>query len=105
MTYIDPEIGAAKIRDLCEEQGLSPEALAKAICARAERQDNWFATLGGVDGSTIRRMLGNPAKGRPAEVPGIRVRAAVARYFGLTPREIWQPAAMSAPAYRELVAA
>lgn len=88
---LDAECGAVRISELCEERGLSPESLAKGICARADSGQDWFVTLGGIDASTVRAMLGNPAKDRAPKVPTVRVRAAVARYFGMKSVDIWPP--------------
>lgn len=98
VTRFDAVAGADRISELCEERGLSPERLAKAICARAESQDDWWTELGGIDGSTVRRALGNQKN--PPRVPDVRVRAAIAKYFGLKPRDIWPPVAATRPTER-----
>lgn len=95
------EVGAERIYRLCELRGLSPEALAKAICARAEAQANWWPELGGVDPSTIRDVLGTKD---PPRVPGIRIRAAIAHYFNTTADQIWPTVEVSAPSTERIAA-
>lgn len=88
MPFIDLE-AAEMVRTMRKRQGLSPETLAEEICAMCARE-GWHK-LGGVDGSTIRRIEGIPEKGRPGFVPSVRVACVIARYFGLAgPEEIWK---------------
>lgn len=91
MPFIDPE-ASALIRELREQRGLSPEALADEIDAMIAREgDAW--KRGSVDAYTIRRIEGIPGRAdRPGFVPGTRVQFVLAYYFDLLPHEIWKPA-------------
>lgn len=74
---------ASRLTELREAEGLSPEALAQAIKARAPHEP--WGDRGTVDAHTIRRIE------REGHVPRERVRFVLARYFGLLPHELWQP--------------
>ncbi|HVJ27443.1 MAG TPA: hypothetical protein VM493_07855, partial [Vicinamibacterales bacterium] len=63
--------------------GYSPEALASAI--KEAGKDAPWGDRGAVDATTIRDIE------RVGRVPGPRVQFVLARYFDLTPHELWQP--------------
>ena len=86
MPFIDLE-AAATVRELRERRGLSPEALAERISAKAAAE-GW--DVGTIHAYTIRRIEGNPAKGIGGRVPGIRVQCVIGLYFGVDHREIWK---------------
>jgi len=74
---------AQRIRELREIRGFSPEALAAAI-KDASKNAPW-GERGAVDAHTIRRIE------KHGHVPGPRVQFVLARFFDLTPHELWQP--------------
>lgn len=74
---------AQRIREMREAQGFSPEALSDAI--RAAAKDAPWGDRGAVDAHTIRRIE------KHGYVPGARVKFVLARFFGMTPHELWQP--------------
>lgn len=80
MALIDT-YASQKLRELREEQGLSPEALAAQIAAQSLNQG--WGGRGTVDAHTIRRVE------RYGHVPSTRVRFVLASYFGLRPSSIW----------------
>lgn len=86
MPFIDLE-AAARVRDLRESRGLSPEALAERISAKAAAE-GW--DIGTIHAYTIRRIEGNPAKQVGGRVPGIRVQCVIGLFFGVDHREIWK---------------
>lgn len=71
------------LRELREEHGLSPEALADELRERAKREP-WGAR-GAVDAHTIRRIENR------GHVPGPRIQFVLARFFDLSTRDIWAP--------------
>lgn len=75
---------ADTIRELREDRGLSQEALGKAVKREALAR-GWYKVHGAVDPYTIRRIEDT------GHVPSERVRMAIALYFEMQPREIWQP--------------
>lgn len=77
MPFVDTE-AAARVRELREALGLSPEALADEIRDMASAH-GW--KLGAVDAYTIRRIEGIPERGRLGRVPRIRVQVVLACYF------------------------
>lgn len=89
MPFIDTE-ASALITKLREERGLSPEDLAAEIRSMARKLGPAW-TRGTVDPYTIRRIEGNPTRGRLGLVPGTRVQFVIAHYFGLVPHDIWKP--------------
>lgn len=74
---------AQRIREMREAQGYSPEALAAAI--RDAAQTAPWGDRGAVDAHTVRRIE------REGHVPGPRVMFVLARFFDLTPHELWLP--------------
>lgn len=83
MALID-HYAAHRLRDMREERGLSPEALAREIVAQAKRES--WGSRGVVDPHTIRRVE------RHGHVPGPRIMFVLAAYFGMRPHEMWVPA-------------
>lgn len=75
---------AARIEELREDRGLSQEGLASAIQLLA-KTEGWYKVHGAVDAFTIRRIE------RDEHVPSERVRLVIALYFGVQPRDIWEP--------------
>lgn len=74
---------AQRIKEMREAQGFSPEALAAAV--REASQTEPWGERGAVDAHTVRRIE------RSGHVPGERVRFVLARFFGMTPHELWLP--------------
>lgn len=72
-------LGSKRLRELREDQGLSPEALAQEIRSRA-MAEGW--KRGTVDAYTIRRA-------ERGFVPSLRSRHVLASYFQVRPGEIW----------------
>lgn len=83
MALID-HYASQRLRDMRESRGLSPEALAQEIAAKA-KSAGW-GCRGTVDAHTIRRIE------RRGHVPGPRIAFVVAAYFDLVPHELWLPA-------------
>lgn len=81
MPFIDT-YAADRIREMRDQRGLSPEALAREI-SKASRAHGW--ERGSVDAHTIRKIEGT------GHVPTTRVRFVVSSYFGLLPHELWEP--------------
>lgn len=79
MSLID-DYAAQRVRELREERGMSPEALATDIHIAA-RNASW-GRRGAVNAHTIRRIEGG-------HVPGLRVRFVIASYFGLAMGDLW----------------
>lgn len=75
MPYIDPS-ASARVKELREPLGYSPERLAAVVRARATRE-GW--DLGGIDAYTIRRIEGTDR--RWGLIPGLRVRVLLETYF------------------------
>lgn len=83
MAQIDVH-AAEVVRDFREDAGLSVEGLASAIQLRSQ-QEGWFKIHGAVDAFTLRRIEAT------GHCPSERVRFVIAHYFGVGPRDIWQP--------------
>lgn len=83
MTFADP-VAAARLKELREGRGFSPEGLAADIKRSALRAP--WGDRGCVDPHTIRRIE------RDDHVPSLRVQFVLAHYFGVTMRDIWSPA-------------
>ncbi len=80
------------MREMRERKGMSPERLAVAIAAfAADQGPEW--DYGTVDAYTIRRIEGNPRRGRLGAVPGIRVQHVLASFFEIDRELIWRPGA------------
>ena len=80
MPYTD-RVAAQILKQLREDSGLSPEALALEI-RQAARTAPW-GNRGAVDAHTIRRIEAD------GHIPGPRVRFVLAHYFDVQPNEIW----------------
>lgn len=83
MPFIDTQ-AAARLVELREARGLSPEDLAREIAEMAKRLGPGW-TRGAVDPYTIRRIE------KKGFVPGTRVSFVIATYFEVDRREIWKP--------------
>jgi hypothetical protein len=83
MAFID-HFAAQRLRQMREEAGLSPEAMADQI-RRAAKTAPW-GDRGAVDAHTIRRIE------RRGHVPGPRVQFVLSNFFGTQMRDIWVPA-------------
>ena len=82
MPFTDRQ-AARKVRELREDAGLSQERLAAALRRRA-RAGDWPAEVGTVDASTIRAIEDLD------HVPSQRIKVALALYFDVPWRSIWE---------------
>jgi hypothetical protein len=83
MPFIDFQ-AANTVRDLREDAGYSQEGLSRAIRDKAQ-SDGWYKVHGAVDAFTIRAIE------KHGHCPSQRVRVAIALFFGVSHRDIWQP--------------